>query len=101
MRIEIRSDDEVPAEVPAMLRKRLEYSLGRFGPRIQRVTASLSDLNGPRGGVDKQCLITIRLLGERRAIVVEDIDADSMVAIGRAAERAGRAVARAVERSLG
>lgn len=97
MRIEIRVSGNVPEEVPALLRKRLEFALGRFSPRIQRVRASLKDLNGPRGGVDKQCLVDVRLRHERRPIVIEDVDADPMVASGRAAERAGRAVARTVE----
>jgi hypothetical protein len=34
-------------------------SLGRFERRVARVTITLRDLNGPRGGVDKECSIDV------------------------------------------
>lgn len=33
--------------------------LGRFSGRISRVQVRVSDENGPRGGVDKQCLVNV------------------------------------------
>ena len=66
-----------------------------WGP--SRVTVNLDDVNGPRGGVDKQCRILVSL---RRGtpVKVEDMDVDLASAVGRAADRAGNAVARRVER---
>ncbi len=75
------------------VRKRLSFSLGRCGSRIQRVDVKLSDINGPRGGIDKRCLIKVQVLGKRH-IVVEDIQSDLYTAIDRAAGRAGRTLAR-------
>lgn len=80
-----------------LAKRRLRFALSRFDARIQRVELTVSDANGPRGGVDKSCRIAVKL---RRIpqVVVEDADMDVAKAISRAAEKAGRAVARAVDR---
>jgi len=57
----------------------------------------LSDINGPRGGLDKRCGIEIRLKGAS-AVAIEDTEADLYVAIDRAAERAGRTLDRRLAR---
>ena len=64
---------------------------------IQRVMVRLSDINGPRGGVDKHCHIQIVLAG-LPDIVIEDTEADMYVAINRASDRAGRTLVRKINR---
>lgn len=96
MRIVIRPGAGWPSETIVLARRRLEFALGRFTGRVRSLTVRLTDLNGPRGGLDKKCLIAVRLAGPRRVIVIEDVDADAAVAISRAAERVSRAVARAI-----
>ena len=54
---------------------------------------TLSDLNGPRGGIDKRCLVQVKLDG-LMSVVVEDVQSDLYTAINRAAGRAGRTVMR-------
>lgn len=97
MKIEIQADSCIPGATAAVLSRRLEVALGRFSRRIRRVSARLSDVNGPRGGIDKRCLIEIRLEGKAPPIVIDDADVDAIAVVSRAAERAGRAVARVVE----
>jgi len=77
--------------------KRLSYSLNHGDAQITRLTVRLSDINGPRGGEDKRCLIELRLKAAQ-AIVIEDTEADLYVAIDRAAERAGRTLERRLAR---
>lgn len=77
--------------------KRLAYALSHIGDSIQRLTVRLSDINGPKGGDDKRCLIELRLK-QAPAVVIEDVEADLYVAIDRAAERAGRTLARRLAR---
>ena len=78
--------------------RRLYFALGRFAPQIERVTARVGDMNGPRGGVDKQCRIEVKLRGLET--VVREARADDLEeAASRAAESVERGVARAVERS--
>ncbi len=87
----------ITPELREFAERRLRYALSRFDARIQRVSLTLVDANGPRGGVDKSCRITVKL---RRApeVTVTDLDTEVGTCISRAAERVGRAVARAVDR---
>lgn len=101
MRIVIRSGHAAPAAIAAQARRRFEFALGRFGARVRSLTVRLSDLNGPKGGVDKQCRVAIRLDGTKRTIVIEHTDQSAVAAIDRAAERAARAVARALDSLAG
>lgn len=78
-------------------RKRLSYSLSFGDGYILRAIMRLSDINGPRGGKDKRCHIEVRLKG-LPAVVIADTEADLYVAIDRAAERAGRTLARRLAR---
>lgn len=91
VRIAILAAIGIPLELADPARRRLEFALGRFGGRIRSVTVRLGDVNGPRGGVDKTCLVTIRFDASKRLVVIEDADADAAVAIDRAADRASRA----------
>ncbi len=77
--------------------KRLAYTLAHGDAAITRIIVRLSDINGPRGGDDKRCLIEVRLKAAS-AVVIEDTEGDLYVAIDRAAERAGRTLARRLAR---
>jgi ribosome-associated translation inhibitor RaiA len=79
--------------IDAHVQKRLGFTLGRCAERVRRVDVTLSDLNGPRGGIDKRCLVKIRL-NSLPPVVVEDIQTDLYSAVDRATSRAGRAVIR-------
>ena len=79
--------------------RRLEFALGRFGPAIRQVVVRVVDINGPRGGVDKRCRITVALRGAGgSSITVDYSDDDLYAAIMRACDRAERAVRRTLER---
>lgn len=98
MRIEIRGRGLTTSDgLRARLERRLAFALGRFAPRIGRVRVRLEDVNGPRGGVDKRCRLEIAIHPDL-TVVVEEPDPDLYAAIDRAAERAGRAVARELQR---
>lgn len=77
--------------------KRLAYSLGHGDQAITRVIVRLSDINGPRGGDDKRCLIEVRLK-QLPAVVIADTEADLYLAIDRASDRASRTLARRLVR---
>lgn len=77
--------------------KRLAYGLSRGDNAITRINVRLSDINGPRGGADKRCLIEMRIKGQP-SVVIEDTEVDLYVAIDRATERAGRTLARRLAR---
>ena len=79
------------------LEMRLRFALSRFSPRIRDVAVTLEDTNGPRGGVDKRCRVVVRL-APRGTVAIDETEADFETAIAHAAERAGRAVGRELER---
>lgn len=80
-----------------LARRRLEFALGPFHGRVRSVAIRIADLNGPHGGIDKQCRVTVQLSAMRRKLVVEGTDADAAMAIDRAAVRTARTVARAID----
>ncbi len=73
--------------------KRLGFTLARGAGHVRRVEVTLSDLNGPRGGIDMRCLVRVKLDG-LQPVVVEDVQSDLYSAIDRAAGRVGRTVMR-------
>jgi putative sigma-54 modulation protein len=80
--------------------RRLAYALNHGVDSVSRVVVRLSDVNGPRGGIDKRCGIEIRLKGAP-ALFVEDTQTDLYVAIDRAVDRMGRALDRHLARRHG
>ncbi|MBK9022075.1 MAG: HPF/RaiA family ribosome-associated protein [Sulfuritalea sp.] len=77
--------------------KRLAYALNHGRDIVSRIVVRLSDVNGPRGGIDKRCGIEVRLKGAS-TIAIDDTEADLYVAIDRAAERTGRTLDRRLAR---
>jgi putative sigma-54 modulation protein len=88
---------KVSEELREHIDRRLQFALNKFDPEIDRVEVGLSDVNGPRGGLDKHCRIVAKMrhLG---TLVIEDTDQDFYIAVNRAADRIGRSVARTLDR---
>ncbi len=78
-------------------KRRLRVALTCCDEHIQRVVMRLSDINGPRGGVDKRCHLQVVVAG-LPDVIIEDIEADLYFAIDRAADRAGRTLMRKIGR---
>lgn len=77
--------------------RRAHFTLGRVGARITRVSISLADINGPKGGADKTCTVQIALQ-HPGTVVVEEQGADLYQVLDRGLARAGRTVVRRLER---
>ncbi|NNJ94686.1 MAG: HPF/RaiA family ribosome-associated protein [Halobacteria archaeon] len=73
--------------------KRIRFALSRISHRLRRVDVRLSDLNGPRGGVDKRCLIEVRI-NRHPPVIVTDVQSDLYRCVDRASARAQRTVLR-------
>ncbi len=96
IRVRVRPAARWSRDIVDVAGRRMAFAVGRFAGRVRSVTVRLADINGPRGGADKQCQVSVRLTHPRRLIVVEDVDVNEVTVISRAAERLSRAVARAV-----
>jgi len=77
---------------------RLHFDLARFQPAVRKVEVHLSDVNGPRGGLDKRCQVRVRL-ASHSDVVIEDTEADLYHAVDRAVGRSARTVSRRLERA--
>ena len=75
------------------IRQRLGEKLGKYAASIERVTVRVTDVNGPRGGVDLACRIKVVLTGlpsvvvERRAVSLRAARNNALAAVERAVRR--------------
>jgi len=94
MQIDIQAlDFTLTDRLRAHVEQRLRFALTRLQDRMRRVSVRLSDVNGPKGGVDKRCLVRIKTNG-LPDIIVEDTEANLYVAVNRAVDRARRTLER-------
>lgn len=92
--------------LPEELRQRLDGRLRRMAQRlacgVRRVAVTLSDVNGPRGGLDKRCCVQVHLgRSTRRALVIQDTGASLPQLLDRTLLRTARTLARRTKRVLG
>lgn len=75
----------------------LSEALKRFKHRLKQVYLYVEDVNGPRGGIDKQCRCVLHL---RRLppIVIQDEDKSMPALLRRVADRATYALSQKVDR---
>lgn len=99
MRVAIQSSGfEMTNALRSYTEHRLATALGWARGHMRKLAVWLSDVNGPRGGIDKRCKIQVRL-DNGREVIIEEHEADLYAAIDRAADRADRAIVRQVERT--
>jgi putative sigma-54 modulation protein len=77
--------------------RRIHFQLSRFNGAIGSVVVRIGDVNGPKGGADKRCHVTVRG-GAVGAVNVDERSADAYGAVDLALERAARATGRELER---
>jgi putative sigma-54 modulation protein len=99
MNIEVRFRDLEPTEaLKNHAVRRVETSLDRFTNQLTQVLVQLADINGPKGGRDKRCQLTLRgpTLG---SLNINELSGEVASAIDAACELASRSVARELERA--
>ena len=99
MKIVVRFLGLPPSE---MLREHCErqalFHLSRFGHDLRTVDIRIRDVNGPRGGVDKQCQVFAT--GPRLGYsTLQELSEDAYQAADAAISRLARTVARGLERA--
>ena len=81
------------SELAVLIQRQIGYALSRFEPRIREVNVRLSDLNGPKGGIDKHCRIMVRFRGGG-SVLAEVVDVAFEPVIHRTVDRIARRVQR-------
>ena len=94
--IEISMDDgqpDVAAELRAYTERRMTFALRRFQGHVRYVRVRLTDVNGPRHGVDARCAVTAQLTNGKE-LFVEATTAWPFRSVTQAAGRLSEAVRR-------
>jgi hypothetical protein len=73
------------------LERRVRAALQSSSTRVRAVTIWLSDVNGPRGGADLHCAVSLDLI-PRGSVRAEATDSDLLAAVSRALARARRSI---------
>ena len=94
--INFRRIDRDPETVD-YIEKRLSFVLARSRHLIESIMVTLSDINGPKGGIDRQCLIIIKADGLAQVVITEKQDTIRQ-AIDRSIARAAQNLERQIKR---
>lgn len=75
---------EITEELRELTSRRMHFALDTFGDRVESVAVNLSDVNGPRGGVDKRCHIAVVVRGVGAVVMVRSAGRTPALALTRA-----------------
>ncbi|NQW92549.1 MAG: HPF/RaiA family ribosome-associated protein [Polaromonas sp.] len=91
MQVIVESSDPQAAQLRTLTKRRVRHALKRLAWLTPRVRVHLSDINGPRGGIDKRCHIELMTDGTN-PVVVTSLAKDWFSARQSALTRATRAL---------
>lgn len=77
--------------------RRFRFAFRRFSRQVRRLRIYVADINGPRGGGDKQCRILADIAPSGRLVLTET-DPHMRAAMDRAAHRLKQTLRRDIER---
>lgn len=80
---------EASNEIQNHIDRRIAFAFARGHKQVRTLLVKLTDINGPKGGIDKQCKVVVRLHSQPSIVIVER-QADIYHAIDRCITRASR-----------
>lgn len=98
MQIFFESRDVDGAQLRGLSLERVSFALRRHSARVPRAKVQFSDVNGPRGGMDKRCQIELNTEAVG-TVVVASLAGDWRTALDRSLARATRVLTRSLQRS--
>lgn len=98
MKITSRIDSNLPKTIADRVEHYANTRLNRFASAIREVHATVTDLNGPRGGVDMRCQLYVTLRKGGVEVLVQETAESVGEALSKAFDRAARTVGRRLER---
>jgi len=93
MQVLFKSRHPQATELRDLTERRVRFVLRRLGWLVPRAEVQMSDVNGPRGGIDKRCQVELRTDGAG-SVVVASVANDWRTALDNALARAARFVLR-------
>jgi hypothetical protein len=97
MQIVFESRDPEGAQLRELAVRRVRFVMRRLSWLVPRATVHLSDVNGPRGGIDKRCQLELKT-DHSGTLVVTSMAHDWRSALEGALSRAARALLRSWQR---
>jgi ribosome-associated translation inhibitor RaiA len=93
MQVLFESRDPQGAQLREVAVRRLRFVMRRLTWLVPRARVQLSDVNGPRGGVDKRCQVELKT-ATAGTVVITAMASDWNAALETALARAARALVR-------
>ena len=100
MKVLFKSRHPQATELRDLTERRVRFVLRRLGWLVPRAEVRMSDVNGPRGGIDKHCQVdlTTDVAG---TVIVASVASDWRTALNNALAKATRLLMRALRRGSG
>ena len=98
MQIIFESRDAAATPMREVSVERVRFVLRRITALVSRAKVQFSDVNGPRGGVDKRCQVELSTQ-TAGTVVIASLAHDWRTALDRSLTRASRVLMRSVQRS--
>ena len=93
MQVLFESRDPEAAQMRELAERRVKFVMRRLTWLVPRAKVQLSDINGPRGGLDKRCQVELKT-DSAGTVVITSIARDWRSALDSALTRAARALVR-------
>jgi hypothetical protein len=98
MKVLFKSRDPHATELRDLTERRVRFVLRRLGWVLPSAEVQMSDVNGPRGGIDKHCQVALKT-DTVGTVVVASVASDWRTALNQALAKAARFLMRALRRS--
>lgn len=98
MQIIFESRDSEGAQMRDISLERVRFALRRLTSSVPRAKVQFSDVNGPRGGVDKRCQVELKI-DSAGTVVIASLARDWRTALDRSLSRATRILTRSLQRA--
>lgn len=98
MQVIFESRDDDGAQMRDLSVQRVHFVLRRLAVLVPRAKVQFSDVNGPRGGVDKRCQVELST-ESAGTVVIASLARDWRTALDRSLWRAARVLTRSLQRS--
>jgi ribosome-associated translation inhibitor RaiA len=93
MQVLFKSRHPHATELRDLTERRVRFVLRRLGWLVPRAEVQMSDVNGPRGGIDKRCQVQLKT-DSAGSVVVASVANDWRTALDNALARAARLLMR-------
>ncbi|MBC7619337.1 MAG: HPF/RaiA family ribosome-associated protein [Candidatus Saccharibacteria bacterium] len=98
MQVIFESRDANGAQMRELSVERVRFALRRLTTFVPHAKVQFSDINGPRGGMDKRCQVELKT-DNAGTVVISSLARDWRTALDRSLSRATRVLTRSLQRA--